>query len=47
MKRVALVLSIIAAVAMAVLNLTYNFGTEPDAVYTIANQHVKWQYAGK
>lgn len=47
MKRVAMWLSILAVVALAVLNLTYQFGPEPDAVYPMANQKIVWHYAGK
>lgn len=47
MKRVAMWLSILTVVALAVLNLTYRFGPEPDAVYPMANQKIIFQYAGK
>ena len=47
MKRALMVLSILAAIAMGVLNLTYDFGTEPDVVYSMTNQHISWNYAGK
>ena len=47
MKRVAMWLSILAVIALAVLNLAYQFGPEPDAVYPMANQKITFQYAGK
>ena len=42
MKKVLMVISILAAVAMAVLNLTYQFGPEPDVEYPMANQKISW-----
>lgn len=42
MKKAVMWLSILAAVALAVLNLTYQFGPEPDAVYPMVNQKITW-----
>lgn len=47
MQKVIMWISIIAVIALAVLNLTYKDGPEPDEVYTIENQHIVWQYPGK
>lgn len=35
-------ISILAVVALAVLNLTYQDGREPDAVYPMTNQKIAW-----
>ena len=40
--RVAMWLSILAVIALAVLNLAFPFGQEPDVVYPMANQHIRW-----
>ena len=42
MRKIALVVSILAVVALAVLNLTYRNELEPDVVYEMANQHIEW-----
>ena len=42
MKKAVLILSILAAVAMAVLNLTYDDSMKPDAVYPFTNQRITW-----
>ena len=47
MKRVLLILSVLAAVAMGVLNLVYDDSIKPDSVHPMANQHISWKYAGK
>lgn len=47
MKKVLLAVSIVALVAVAVLNLTYDDAPKPDAVYQMANQRIEWNYAGK
>ena len=47
MRRILLILSVLAVIALAVLNLTWDFGPKPDAVYQMANQHIEWTYAGK
>ena len=47
MQKAIMVLAVIAAVALGVLNLTYEPGLKPDAVYAMANQHIEWTYAGK
>ena len=47
MRKLVMWLAIAAAVALAVLNLVYPFGPEPDAVYPMVNQNIEWTYAGK
>ena len=47
MRKVLMWLSILTAVALAVLNLVYPFGPEPDIVYPMANRNIQWKYAGK
>mgnify|MGYP003291095921 CR=1 FL=1 len=47
MKKVLLIVSVLAAVAMAVLDLSYDDGIRPDEVYQMANQHIVWEYAEK
>lgn len=42
MKRFLMILSILAAVAMAVLNLTYDDSMKPDEVFPMANQRITW-----
>ena len=40
MKKIVLVVSIIAVIAMAVLNLTYQDGIKPDVEFPIANHGI-------
>ena len=47
MRKVLMVISVLAAVAMVILNLAYDDGIKPDAVYQMTNQHIEWTYAGK
>ena len=47
LKKILLILSVLAVIALAVLNLAYHDGPEPDAVYPMANQRIQWKYAGK
>lgn len=47
MRKVLMWLSILTAVALAVLNLVYPFGPEPDIVCQMANRNITWHYAGK
>ena len=47
MRKVVMWLAILMVMVLAVLNLVYPFGPEPDAVYPMANQHIEWYYAGK
>ena len=42
MQKVIMMVSILAVIALAVLNLTYQFGPKPDVVYQMANQHIEW-----
>lgn len=42
MRKFLLVFSVLALVTMAVLELTYKDGPEPDEVYPMANQHIEW-----
>ena len=46
MKKILLTISVLAVIGLAVLNLTYQFGPEPDEVYPMANQQIIWN-AGK
>lgn len=41
MKKLT-VLAILAVIALAVLNITYQPETAADAVYPMANQHIEW-----
>lgn len=45
MKKVVAVWALV--VVLAVLNLAYNPGPEPDKVFPMCNQHIEWTYAGK
>lgn len=47
MQKVLMWISILAVVALAALNLTFNFGPEPNVTFPMANQHIDWTYAGK
>ena len=47
MKRFVMWLSILAAVAMGILNFAYDDRITPDVVYSMANQRISWNYAGK
>ena len=47
MRRVAMILAILLAVAAAVADLTYKEGPEADEVYEMANKNIVWYYAGK
>jgi len=47
MQKFVMWISVIAVVTLAVLNLTFRFGPEPDETYAMANQHIDWTYAGK
>ena len=47
MQTALTVVAVLAVIALAVLNLTYDFGGKPDAVYPMANTHIEWEYAGK
>ena len=42
MKRLIMIASILAVIALAVLNLTDQFGPKPDVVYPMANHHIEW-----
>ena len=42
MKKLLMVVSVLALVAMVILNLTYDDSIKPDAVYPMANQHIEW-----
>lgn len=46
MKKL-LIVSVLAVIALTVLNLTYDPGYKADAVYQMANRHIEWTYAGK
>ena len=47
MQKVIMWISILAVITLAVLNLTYRFGPEPDEIFPMANRHITWDYAGK
>lgn len=47
MSKIIMWVSIVAVIALGILNLTFSFGVEPDEVYTMANQRITWRYAGK
>ena len=47
MKRLVMWLSILAVVALVVLNLTHQPGPEPDMVFPMANRNITLEYAGK
>ena len=47
MRKLIMWISIIAVIALAVLNLTYKDRIEPDAVYPMTNSKIEWHYAGK
>ena len=47
MRKALLVVSMLAVVALGILNLTYRFGPEPEVVIPMANQRIEWHYAGK
>lgn len=42
-KRFLMILSILAVVGMAVLNLTYDDTMKPDEVYPFTNQKITWE----
>ncbi len=42
MKKLLMVVSVLALVAMVILNLTYDDSIKPDVVYPMANQHIEW-----
>ena len=46
-KKIIIGVIVGIVIALAVLNLTYKDGPEPDAVYPMINQQIEWQYAGK
>lgn len=47
MKKFLMIGLFALVVGLAVLNLTYSFEPEPDAVFPMVNQHIEWHYAGK
>lgn len=46
MQKMIMWVSILAVIALAVLNLTYA-EPEADAVYPMVNRNIEWTYAGK
>lgn len=42
MQKIVMVVSILAVIALAVLNLTYQFGPEPDEVFPMVDQRIEW-----
>lgn len=47
MRKILLAVSVIAVIALSVLELTYRDTVKPDVVYDMANQRIEWYYAGK
>ena len=47
MRKVLTVISLLAVIGLAVLNLTYQPGPDPDLILPMANQHIDWHYAGQ
>ena len=47
MRKFLMILSVLAVIALAVLNLVYDDRIPPDVVCPMANQHIEWYYAGK
>lgn len=47
MRKFLMILSVLAVIALAVLNLAYDDRIPPDDVYPIANRNIEWHYAGK
>ena len=47
MRRFLLILSVVAVIALAVLDLVYDDRIPPDVVCPMANRHIEWTYAGK
>ena len=41
-KRFLMILSILAVICMAVLNLTWDDSMKPDEVFPMANQKITW-----
>ena len=46
MKKL-MIFAILLALVMAVVDLTYDAGTEADVVCPMANRHIEWTYFGK
>lgn len=44
-QKVLLVVSLIAVITMAIIDLTYDDRMKPDAEFPMANQHIEWTYA--
>ena len=42
-----MIVSVLAVIALAVLNLAYDPGYKADAVFQMANKNIEWTYAGK
>ena len=43
MRKFLLIMSVVAVIALAVLNIVYQPETTADAVYPMANQRIEWQ----
>ena len=41
-KCIPVLLAILAVALIAIIDVTYRCVTEPDEVYTMANQHIEW-----
>ena len=46
MQKVVMWISILAVIALAILNLAWEW-PKPDAVYPMVNKGIEWTYAGK
>ena len=42
MQKMIMIISILAVIALAVLNMAYDDRIQPDGVYPIANQRITW-----
>ena len=47
MRKAIMWAAILLVIALAVLNVVYPFGREPDEVYPMANRNIVWYYAGQ
>lgn len=47
MQKIVMWISIIAVIALTILNFSIKTGPEPDEAFDMANRNIKWYYAGK
>lgn len=43
MRKLLMWISVLAVVALTVLNLTFDFSLKPDEVYPMTNQKIIWE----